>query len=76
MFFDPWVMSGLFAAVLASATWILALRQANLSFLYPFMAINFALVPVLSALLLGEVMSVRQIVGIAVVVVGLLVMAA
>jgi drug/metabolite transporter (DMT)-like permease len=63
MFFDPWVISGFVAAVAAAASWMLALRDAELTFLFPFMALTFVFVPLLAHLLLGEKINALQITG-------------
>jgi drug/metabolite transporter (DMT)-like permease len=63
MFFDPWVISGFLAAVAAAASWMLALRDAELTFLFPFMALTFVLVPLFAHLLFGEKINLFQIVG-------------
>lgn len=54
MFADFWVLSGLAAAVLASACWMLAIERLEVGFAYPFMALSFVLVPIGSMLLFGE----------------------
>ena len=54
MFADPWVISGLAAALLAGACWMLAIERLDVGFAYPFMALSFVLVPLGSMLLFGE----------------------
>ena len=54
MFTDLWVLSGLVAAVLAGACWMLAIEGLDVGFAYPFMALSFVLVPIGSMLLFGE----------------------
>jgi len=71
MFFDPWVISGFVAAVAASAVWMLALRNADLSFLYPFMALTFVFVPLLAHMLFGERINPMQILGFVMIVGGI-----
>lgn len=63
VFTDIWVLSGLAAAVLAGFCWALALRDAALSFIYPFMALSFIVVPLLAACLFGEKIGPMQAVG-------------
>lgn len=70
MFLDPWVLSGLAAALAASATWMLAVRTANLSAIYPIMALTFVIIPVLAVFTLGERLAPAQMIGIALIVVG------
>ena len=56
--------------------WIYLLRSVPLSFAYAFMALTFVLVPILSFLLLGESITVRQIAGAALIICGLILAAA
>lgn len=70
MFLDPWVLSGLCAALAASATWMLAVRTANLSAIYPIMALTFVIIPILAVVTFGEKLAPVQVVGIALIVVG------
>lgn len=73
MLLRPWVLSGLAAAFLASACWIAAISRAELSRIYPFMALNFVLVAVLAVPFFGESLSTSKLVGLALVVAGLIV---
>lgn len=73
--FDPWIFSGLFAAFLAALAWLSALDRLDLTYAYPFMALNFALVLVLGAWILGEPLSLPKVVGVALIVIGTVVSA-
>lgn len=73
MLLRPWVLSGLFAAFLASTCWIAAVSRLELSRIYPFMALNFVLVAVLAAPLFGEALSTPKLIGLVLVVAGLVV---
>ncbi|MGE4611174.1 MAG: EamA family transporter [Paracoccaceae bacterium] len=53
--------------------WVFVLRSVPLSFAYSFNALTFVIVPVLSALLLGEVLTMRNYLGAALIISGLLV---
>jgi multidrug transporter EmrE-like cation transporter len=70
MFLDLWVLSGLFAALAASATWMLAVRSANLSAIYPIMALTFVIIPILAVATFGEKLAPMQIIGIVLIVAG------
>jgi drug/metabolite transporter (DMT)-like permease len=63
MFLDIWVLSGFASAVVAAGFWMLAIRNSDLSLLYPFMALTFVFVPLLAVLLLGEKVTALQVVG-------------
>ncbi|VTU17382.1 Undecaprenyl phosphate-aminoarabinose flippase subunit ArnF [Variovorax sp. PBL-H6] len=68
--FDPWVVSGLTAAFLASLTWIAAMTKFQLSHAYPFMSLNFVIVLALSAWLLNEPVTLAKVFGVAMIVIG------
>jgi multidrug transporter EmrE-like cation transporter len=70
MLTDPLVISGFFAAFVASLCWMLAVRSFPLSYVYPFMALNFVLVPFCGIVLLGESISLLQIAGIVIILAG------
>ena len=68
--FDPWIFSSFFAAFLASLAWMAALDRLDLTYAYPFMALNFVVVLLLGALLLGESLSVPKVVGVLLIIAG------
>lgn len=70
MFTDVGVWSGLAAAVVASVCWTLAMQRTPLSLAYPFMALSFLLVPALSVVLLGETVTLWQVIGLMLIVAG------
>lgn len=70
MFLDPWVISGLLSALAASAAWMMAIRIADLSLMYPVMALTFVIVPILAVLLFGERLSTVQVFGLVFIIVG------
>lgn len=70
---NPWVASGLFAAFLASLTWMAALTKLPLSHAYPFMSIAFVLVMLLSAVVFSEPLSWPKLVGIVCIVAGMVI---
>jgi uncharacterized membrane protein len=75
LIFDPWIISGFLAAVLASLTWMAAMTKFDLSHAYPFMALNFVVVLALSSCLLGETVSLQKIIGVALICIGTVVAA-
>jgi uncharacterized membrane protein len=70
LLFDPFIFSGLFAAVLASLTWMAAMTRFELSHAYPFMSLNFVVVLFLSALLLNEPLTTGKLLGVGLIVLG------
>lgn len=72
---DPYVLSGLAAALMASCTWMLAVSRLELSKAYPFAAMSFVLVPIAAWLLLSEGITLKTFVGAALIVIGVAVSA-
>lgn len=70
MFADPWVLSGLGSAVVSSVLWVLVVQRLDLSVAYPLIALSFVLVPIAAAFFLREPMSTPQLLGLALIVVG------
>lgn len=74
-FFNPWILSGFFSAFLASLAWMAAMTRLDLNYAYPFMSLAFVIVMVFSVLFLGESLSWQRLVGTAMVMGGLIVIA-
>lgn len=72
---DPAIFSGFMAAFLASLAWMAAMTKFELSHAYPFMALNFVIVLVLSSWLLSEPLTVQRVVGVGLIVLGTVVAA-
>lgn len=70
-----WVLSGFLAAFLASLFWIAALGKLPISQAYPFTALSFPLIAILSWLIFGETISVAKTVGTGFVCIGIIIMA-
>jgi uncharacterized membrane protein len=70
---DPFILSGLAAAFFAALAWMAALTQLELSRAYPLMSLSFALVLALSVWLLGEQLSAGKLAGVALIVLGTIV---
>ena len=75
MFSDPAVLSGLAAAALAAVAWVLLLERLEIGFAYPFMALSFVFVPLGAKLFLAESLPPIQILGMALIVLGVTVSA-
>ena len=71
MYTDIGVLSGLACGVAASVSWSLALQQLPLSTAYPLTALSFVLVPLASVLLLRDGLAPVQLLGLALIVVGI-----
>ncbi len=75
IFTRPLVLSGLAAAFVASLFWMATLTRFELSFAYPFMALNFLIVVVIGVAVFGEVLNASKIIGLLIVCGGLVVIA-
>ena len=70
---NPWIISGLAAALLASVTWMAAMTRLPLSHAYPFTSLAFVLVIFLSALFFHEAITPLKVAGAALVILGIIV---
>ena len=70
VFTDPYVLSAVFLWVVAVLAWILAVSKAELSSVYPFMALSFVLVALFSLIIFKEDVSAIRWVGIIVICLG------
>lgn len=68
---NPFVIAGVAMHVAALALWLFALRERDVSYAYPFIALGFVLVLVMSALWLREPVGASRIAGVALIVGGL-----
>lgn len=75
MLLNPWVISGLLAAFAASLCWMLALKKLPLSTAYPFTSLSFVLILVFAALFFHEPLTAPKIIGTALIMAGIVVMA-
>lgn len=73
MLLNPWILSGFFAAFLASFCWMAALTKFPLNFAYPFTALSFVAVLLASALLFYEPVTLSKWVGMALLIAGVFV---
>ena len=67
---NPWILSGLAAAFAAALCWIMAIGKLPLSHAYPFTALSIVQVVLAGATLFSESVSLVQRLGIALVVLG------
>ncbi|CAI9003619.1 undecaprenyl phosphate-alpha-L-ara4N flippase subunit ArnE [Brevibacillus sp. IT-7CA2] len=67
------IMVGLALYGLSAFIWIAALEKVQLSYAYPMAALGYVLVAVLSFLIFNEPLSLTRIVGLAIIVVGVVV---
>jgi drug/metabolite transporter (DMT)-like permease len=72
---NGWFLAAIALYAGLSVLWVWVLTFTPLSRAYPFVAIAFALTPLVGALVFGEPLSLRLLVGVAVVAVGLVLIA-
>ena len=66
----PLVLSAFLSGFLASFTWMAALSRFELSYVYPFMSLNFVFVLGLSVLLFGEGVHFYKVIGLSLICIG------
>jgi len=71
---DPFVISGLASAFIASIFWMMAMTKFELSYAYPFMGLTYAIVFGFAILLFGESYTVNKLVGILLIMAGIYVL--
>jgi multidrug transporter EmrE-like cation transporter len=74
LFLNPWVFSSIVATLLAGISWMLAISRFEISFVYPWIGLNFVLILCFGVLFFGETFTVTKLVGTLLVVVGIIVM--
>lgn len=68
---NPWVISVFVGAAIAAMAWMAALTHFELSRVYPFVALSFVLVLILSAVIFGESLTWPKVAGVLLIVAGL-----
>jgi len=71
---QPEVVIGLLIYGFGTVCWMIAVSQKDISFLFPLSSVNYVLVVAASALLFGEVISTKRALGVALIVVGMVVL--
>jgi drug/metabolite transporter (DMT)-like permease len=72
---SPLILLGLALYGIGALAWIAVLSRIDLSVAYPFLALNFVLVALVSAFVLGETIPVMRWVGILILCAGILIVA-
>jgi len=73
-FTNPWIIGGMCLHVGALVVWLWALSRVDVSFAYPFLAVGYVLVSLMAWQWLGENISPTRMLGMAIVVVGIVVL--
>ena len=72
---EPRILGGTGCYALSLVLWVMALSRTEVSVMYPMVSIGFALNALLAWWLLGEALSLQRIAGIAVIMVGVILVA-
>jgi len=67
---NPFVIAGLFGFFISMLIWLYVLSRMELSFAYPFVALNYVLILFGSYFLLKETITPMKVIGVAVIVIG------
>jgi multidrug transporter EmrE-like cation transporter len=70
---NPWILSSLVCAFLASLSWMAAMTKFPLSYAYPFTSLAFVLVVFFSAILFNEPVTISKALGLGFVVLGIII---
>lgn len=73
MYKQPLIIGGLSLYALSAVIWIYVLSKTDLSFAYPFLALNFVGIMFVSWMFLNEAINLPRIIGSMVIVVGVLI---
>ncbi len=73
LFLNPWVFSGLVATFLGGITWMMAMTKFEISYAYPWMALNYVLVIAFSILFLSESLNFPKTIGSLFIIIGIII---
>lgn len=69
---EPHILGGLACYVVSVGIWIVALSRVEVSMAYPMLSIGYVVNAVAARMLFGEMISMTRIVGIAIIIVGVI----
>jgi drug/metabolite transporter (DMT)-like permease len=72
---NPWVLSGVVATFLAGVSWMLAMSKFEVSYVFPYISLNYVLILFASFFIFNESLTIAKLIGTLVVVLGLIVIA-
>lgn len=75
LFFNPWVLSSIFATLFAGISWMLAMTRFEISYAYPWVSLNFVLMLVFGVLLFDESFNSVKVLGTLLVIAGIVLIA-
>jgi multidrug transporter EmrE-like cation transporter len=71
MLLNPYIIISLILTLLAGVTWMIAMTKFEISYAYPFTLLGLVLVTIFSVIFFGESVNTYKIIGIAVIVLGI-----
>lgn len=71
--FRPWVVTSIFATLLAGISWMLALTKFEISYAYAFISLNYLFITIFGILFFNESISAYKILGITLIIIGIIV---
>ncbi|MCF6203537.1 MAG: EamA family transporter [Methylococcaceae bacterium] len=73
LFLDPFLVSGLASAFIASIFWLMAMTKFEISYAYPFMSLAFVFVLIFSVFVFKETLNFNKVIGLAFIVLGIVI---
>lgn len=73
LFLDPFLVSGLASAFIASIFWLAVLTKFEISYAYPFMSMAFVLVLLFSVFMFKETLTIQKVIGMVFIVLGIVI---
>lgn len=67
---NPWLLAGLACYVVSLAVWLIALSRVSVNVAYPMLSLGYVMTAVLAWIFFGERLSLVQILGIGVIILG------
>lgn len=71
----PWVLSSIAATFLAGVSWMLTMTKFEISYAYPWTALNFVLILLLGVFVFNESFNVQKLIGTLIVFLGIVLIA-
>lgn len=75
LFLNPWIISSIFATLLAGISWMLAMTRFEISYAYPWVSLNFVLMLIFGVFLFDESFNSAKVLGTLLVIAGIVVIA-
>ena len=72
VFLNPWILLGLGSIFVGGVLWLVAMSKFELSFIYPFLSINYVAIVIGSQWILGEEVSLYRYLSIVLIIAGLI----